>query len=489
MDDARAPDAPASPTSAARDAQGAAERIEIRPSFADRPSAFASRLPAFANRPSTHERLVFRLTLLAGLPGVAISMYLLWRGGYSAKVQWTFGLLIIGCWIIPALVLRERVVRPLQTLSNMLAALREGDYSIRARGADREDALGLAFLESNLLGETLRTQRLGAMEATALLRTVMSEIDVAVFAFDEEDRVRLANRAAERLLAQASERLLGKTAEQVGLVEQLEGATPRTMDITFPGGAGRWEVRRGSFRQDGRPHTLLVLADVSKTLREEELQAWQRIVRVLSHEINNSLAPIKSITGSLLTMMERRPPNPDDDTDDDVRRGLIVIGGRSEALVRFMSAYARLAKLPAPNKVPLDVGTWVRRVAALETRTRVGVIEGPPTSFRADGDQLDQLLINLVRNAVDASIETHGAVRIRWTRQVDLLSVIVEDEGPGLANPTNLFVPFFTTKPQGSGIGLVLSRQIAEAHGGSLSLENRIDRRGCVAILRLPLDS
>lgn len=465
------------------------ERIEIRPSpLEERPSPFASRLPAFAARPSTHERLVFRLTLLAGLPGVTISMFLLWRGGYSAKVQWTFGLIVVGCWVITALILRERVVRPLQTLSNMLAALREGDYSIRARGADREDALGLAFLESNLLGETLRTQRLGAMEATALLRTVMSEIDVAVFAFDEEDRVRLANRAAERLLAQASERLLGKTAEQVGLAEELEGATPRTADITFPGGSGRWEVRRGSFRQDGRPHTLLVLADVSKTLREEELQAWQRIVRVLSHEINNSLAPIKSITGSLLSLLDRKPGAPPHFDDvEDLRRGLNVIGGRSEALVRFMSAYARLAKLPAPNRVSLDVGTWVRRVVALETRMNVAVAGGPPTTFRADGDQLDQLLINLVRNAVDASVETHGAVRIRWTRHHDMLSVIVEDEGPGLANPTNLFVPFFTTKPQGSGIGLVLSRQIAEAHGGSLSLENRIDRRGCLAILRLPV--
>jgi PAS domain S-box-containing protein len=328
------------------------------------------------------------------------------------------------------------------------------------------------------------------MEATALLRTVMSEIDVAVFAFDEEDRVRLANRAAERLLSQSSERLLGKTAEQVGLADELEGTTPRTMDITFPGGSGRWEVRRGSFRQDGRPHTLLVLADVSKTLREEELQAWQRIVRVLSHEINNSLAPIKSITGSLLSMLERRPSSDaQDDTDEDIRRGLNVIGGRSEALVRFMSAYARLAKLPAPNKTPLDVGTWVRRVAALETRMPVTVIEGPPTTFRADGDQLDQLLINLVRNAVDASLETHGSARIRWTRQNDMLSVMVEDEGPGLANPTNLFVPFFTTKPQGSGIGLVLSRQIAEAHGGSLSLENRIDRRGCLAIVRFSVES
>jgi nitrogen fixation/metabolism regulation signal transduction histidine kinase len=250
--------------------------------------------PGQPPREPHHERLIFRLALVAGLPGVAVSMILLWRGDFSPSVRWTLGLVVVGTWLAFAIVLRERVVRPLQTLSNMLAALREGDYSIRARGADRDDALGLAFMESNLLGETLRAQRLGAMEATALLRTVMAEIDVAVFAFDDAERVRLVNRAGERLLAQPSERLLGRTAEQVGLADVLEGASPRTMDVTFAGGSGRWEVRRGSFRQDGRPHMLLVLSDVSRTLREEELQAWQRLVRVLSHEINNSLAPIRS---------------------------------------------------------------------------------------------------------------------------------------------------------------------------------------------------
>jgi PAS domain S-box-containing protein len=432
---------------------------------------------------ASHERRVFLLALLSGLPAVVISLVLLWRGDYSGKVQWTLGLLVVSCWVITTAVLRERVIRPLQTLSNMLAALREGDYSIRARGADRDDALGLAFLESNLLGETLRTQRLGAMEASALLKTVMGEIDVAVFAFDDESRLRLVNRAAERLLAQPAERLLGRTADQVGLDEQLEGSSPRTMDVTFPGGGGRWEVRRGGFRQDGRPHTLLVLADVSRTLREEELQAWQRLVRVLSHEINNSLAPIKSITGSLQSLLDRTPRPPD--VDSDLRRGLNVIGGRSEALVRFMSAYARLARLPAPVMASLDVSTWVRRVAALETRLPVVVQGGPPVTLRADGDQLDQLLINLVRNAVDASLETGGGVRIAWSRHAGTLSLTVEDDGPGLASSANLFVPFFTTKPQGSGIGLVLSRQIAEAHGGSLVLENRAGGRGCVAIVRL----
>jgi PAS domain S-box-containing protein len=433
-----------------------------------------------------HERRILQLALLAGLPGIVVSLVLLWRGDYSAKVEWTLGLFIFGSWLITAFVLRERVVRPLQTLSNMLAALREGDYSIRARGAEREDALGLAYLEANLLGETLRTQRLGAMEATALLRTVMADIDVAVFAFDDDERLRLVNSAGERLLGHVAERLLGRSADQVGLADCLVGESPRTMDVTFPGGAGRWEVRRGSFRQNGRPHNLLVLADVTKALREEELQAWRRLVRVLSHEINNSLAPIKSIAGSLQTLLDR--PTRASDVDDDIRRGLSVIGGRSEALIRFMSAYARLARLPAPQRLPLDVATWVRRVAALETRLPVRVQDGPPTVIRADGDQLDQLLINLLRNAVDASLETGGDVCIRWTRQNGTISIIVEDEGPGLPSSANLFVPFFTTKPQGSGIGLVLSRQIAEAHGGALLLENKKSESGCIATFRLSID-
>jgi two-component system nitrogen regulation sensor histidine kinase NtrY len=432
-----------------------------------------------------HERKVFRLALIGGLPGVLISIALLVRGDYSGKLIWTLGLVILSTWLIVAVLLREHVVRPLQTLSNLLGALREGDYSIRARGADRQDALGLAFLEANVLGETLRTQRLGAMEASTLLRRVMSEIDVAVYAFDENQKLRLVNKAGARVLDQPRERLLGRTAEQLGLVDPLRGETPRAMDMTLPGARGRWEVRRSTFRQDGKPHSLLVLADLSKTLREEELKAWQRLVRVLSHEINNSLAPIKSLAGSLQAVLERQPRPLD--ADDDMKRGLSVIAGRAEALVRFMSSYARLARLPTPRLQPLDVSAWLRRIAALETRLPVRVDSGPELTIRADGDQLDQMLINLVKNAVDASLETQGGVALSWARDNGMLEVRVEDEGPGIAGGANLFVPFFTTKPEGSGIGLVLSRQIAEAHGGTVSVENRANGGGAVAIVRLPV--
>lgn len=435
--------------------------------------------------PTRYETQVTRLAVITGFPGVALSLYLLWSSGSPPRVLWTVGVLLGGTWLIATMMLREQVVRPLQTLSNMLAALREGDYSIRARGAERDDALGLALLESNLLGETLRAQRLGAMEATTLLRTVMAEIDVAIFAFDDGGRLRLVNRAGERLIDLGAERMLGRTAANLGLAGYLEGDSPRTIDTTFGGGSGRWELRRGGFRQDGRPHMLLVIADVSKTLREQELLAWQRIVRVLSHEINNSLAPIKSLSGSMRELIDRRPRPADLETD--LKRALEVIGGRSEALVRFMSAYARLARLPAPNRAPVDVGAWVRRAASLETRMPVAVIPGPEMTILADGDQLDQLLINVLRNAVDASLPTGGGVRLAWGQINGSASIRVVDEGHGLPESGNLFVPFFTTKPEGSGIGLVLSRQIAEAHGGSFALENRVDARGCVATITLPV--
>lgn len=436
-------------------------------------------------RGMSFETRVLMLALFAGLPGTVVALVLLLLEGYSAKVVWTFGLLVVGFWLGFAYALRERVVRPLQTLSNLLAALLEGDYSIRSRGAATNDALGLAMLEVNALGKTLREQRLGALEASALLRKVVEEIDVAVFAFDHDLKLRLVNRAGERLLDMPSERMTGRTAESLGLEHLLEGDDQRIINAAFAGARGRWQLRRSTFRQGGAPHRLLVLSDLSKTLREEELQAWQRLIRVLSHEINNSLAPIKSIAGSLTAALAKSPRPAD--TDDDLQRGLSIIAGRSEALQRFMASYARLARLPPPRLQPVQVREWVQRVAALETRLPVRIEGGSDVTIRADGDQLDQLLINLLRNAVDASLETDGEVTVGWMADNTKLTVWIRDDGHGLADTTNLFVPFFTTKPNGSGIGLALSRQIADAHRGSLTVENRRGRQGAEARLVLPL--
>jgi len=392
---------------------------------------------------------------------------------------------VLGAWCSFAFAARERVVHPLQTVSNLLSALREEDFSVRARGARRDDPLGDVMFEVNALSEMLREQRLGALEATALLRTVMEEINLAVFAFDDAQRLRLVNRAGERLLAQPIERLLGRTAGELGLADCLQGEPTRTLQMTFPGSIGRWGMRRSSFRQGGRPHQLLVLADLSQALREEERQAWQRLLRVLGHELNNSLAPIKSIAGSLGSLLGKEPPPAD--WKEDMQGGLGVITARADALSRFMEAYSRLARLPQPKLGAVEIELLIRRVAGLETRVPLVLAPGPNLMIQADGDQLEQLLINLLRNAADAALETKGGVKIGWAKTGSQLEIRVEDEGPGLSNTANLFVPFFTTKPGGSGIGLALSRQIAEAHGGSLTLENRKQGTGCLARLRLPL--
>jgi nitrogen fixation/metabolism regulation signal transduction histidine kinase len=430
------------------------------------------------------DRRLLLLTVAAGMPGTVVALALLWAGGYSRQTAITVCLAILACWGVAAASLRHRVIFPLQTMANLIEALRESDFSFRARGARRDDPLGEALLEINALADTLRDERLVSIDAGALLRTVMAEIDVAVFAFDDDRRLRLVNRAGERLLGRPAEQLMAKTAEALHLAVCLDGETPQVLNIAFPGGGGRWEARRRAFRQGGLRHHLVVLSDVSVPLRNEEREAWHRLIRVLGHELNNSLAPIKSIAGSLDKLASQDPLAPD--WRDDMRRGLNVIASRTDALGRFTNAYTALARLPRPNVRDVDLRTLVDRVARLETRQPVPVEPGPHLTLRADPDQLEQLLINLLRNAVDAALETGGSVKVGWQLSSHRVSVFVDDEGPGLGNTANLFVPFFTTKPHGTGIGLVVARQIAEAHGGTVTLEPGPAGRGARATVTLP---
>ena len=435
--------------------------------------------------PVRQERRLHLTALAGGAPAVALALVLLARGEGSGGLRAAAGVAVVAAWLIGAGMVRQRVAFWLRTVGNLLAAVREGDFSFRVRGGRRDDAFGEVVIELNQLAQGLRERRLGDVEATALLRKVMAEIDVAVFAFDERRSLRLINRAGEQLLAGARRPLEGTGADELGLAECLDGPASGTPALALPGGSGRFELRRGMFRQEGRPLTLVVLSDVSRALRAEELAAWRRLIRVIGHELNNSLAPIKSIAGSLEKLAARDPLPPD--LAADLRNGLRVIGARAEALNRFMSDYARFAKMPPPSFAAVDVDSWVRRVAALERRLPVAVAGGPTMTIEADADQLDQALINLVRNAADASLTTGGGVRVGWRLAVGALEVWVEDSGPGLPDSPNVFVPFFTTKPGGSGIGLVLCRQVAENHDGTVTLANRSDGSGCRAVLRLPI--
>jgi nitrogen fixation/metabolism regulation signal transduction histidine kinase len=424
---------------------------------------------------------------------------LLWLEPWSLATKGTLVFFELFAWWLFAMALQEHATRPLQTLANVVAALREEDYSFRARNAVPEDALGELSLEVNALADMLSDQRIRAMEAIALLRRVVEEVETPLFTFSPSLVLQLVNSAGERLLQQPSVRLLGRTAAELGLEDCLtvdNGAT-----LALPGSAqARWLVRRSSFRQKGVPHILVVLSDVSRVLREEERNAWQRLVRVLGHELNNSLTPIKSIAGSLNARVSGMKLSPEE--RQDFSRGLEIIETRTASLNRFLQAYRRLAQMPAPVLRKTALAPLVTRVANLETRLAVTIVGGPNVELTVDSDQLEQMLINLIRNAVEAAMDpawaapvpdgappTHHSepeVMLSW-RTTDRETVItIEDNGPGLLSPDNLFTPFYTTKVSGTGVGLVLSRQIAEAHSGLVELSNHPSQRGCVATIVLP---
>ena len=429
-------------------------------------------------------RRAWLYSLLLALPALIFVAILVDQRHISAAPALLLVLCLMVYIAMVTTALVEGLVRPLQTLSNVVSSMREGDYSFRARGAGARDALGELATEINALADLLQKQRVRSLEATALLARILEVMHAPLFAFDRDDVLQLVNDAGVQLLGVPHARCFGRTAHSLGLDYLL--IAPDQSIHSFGSKPTRWLLRKAAFRQDGAPHTLLLLADVSQPLQEEEQAAWKRLIRVLGHELSNSLAPIKSIAGSLLARVDHMEG--DEDTLRDFRRGLGVVESRADSLHRFVQSYRLLAQLPPPQLKTVLLAPLMERVALLEQRVPVQLEAGPGTTLHADPDQLEQMFINLLANAVDASL-ANGAqpVRISWRLAEDGVIVDIEDRGLGIANTENLFVPFYTTKPKGSGVGLALAQQIARAHGGEIRLLNREDGEGARATVRLPV--
>ncbi|HEX5459749.1 MAG TPA: ATP-binding protein [Steroidobacteraceae bacterium] len=392
----------------------------------------------------------------------------------AARWLWLgVALLWLTAWMVAAA--RDRA-RHLRLIASLLQGLREGDYAARVRAG--AGPLGEVWREFNALAAKLGGEERRGLETDGLLSQLLGGLELAVLIVDERDRIVDLNPAAEELLGKSAAELVGRGAADLSLSDWLGCSAPLIDRRAFPSGEGPWEVRRVVFRRHGRPHRLLVVTDVSRALREEERRAWRRLIRVLGHEINNSLGSIQSTAGLL---KERAAA-----ADRMAKDGLELIEERSRALGGFIRRYAELARLPPPNPESVEIAALIRRVVLLEPRIAVEIGSDSSETVRVDRSQLEQVLINLVRNAADAALETGGGARVRWRRSTRDVVIEVEDDGPGIAHTENLFVPFFTTKEGGSGVGLVLARQIIEAHGGSLQLGNREGSRGAIAILRVP---
>lgn len=429
------------------------------------------------------ELRLFLLVLSAAIP-VALLLVWFWIGStWPVAVKATIVVMFLAWIVLVADTVRRELLGHIRTLSNLVESTRAQDYSMKAARARDPGELAELYQQINSLTDSLRIGRQSEQELLSILEKVVSQINVAIIVFDAHDAIRLVNPLAGVLLKASPDDLIGVRSSDTALALLPISTEPTLVDFRFPGAEGRWQVRQHYYRHQGQASRILFIADLKQVLSDEEIAAWQRLIRVISHEVNNSLTPITSLCQTLTGILARS----DSPDDADVRMGLSVIAERAKGLQDFISVYARLARLPEPNRILFPAAALAGKLQRIFANQPLAIIPFPDVSVFGDPVHLEQALINLIKNGLEANPDGAPAVSLSCALRDGQCEFQVADHGAGVGNPDNLFVPFYTTKAEGAGIGLILCRQIAAKHHGQVSLENRPDGPGAVARLTLPL--
>jgi nitrogen fixation/metabolism regulation signal transduction histidine kinase len=425
--------------------------------------------------------LVAFVTVSAALAIVGLMIYAGISRYLTALAALLLALLVSYCLAT----IRARVSFQFMTISVLLDGLEIGDYSLRGRRHRGDDSIDGVVVQINRLADELTRQRASAKESRLLLEKVIRQIGVAILAFDDRDEVVLANPAAVALYDFSSEEILKSNVAALGAEAMLAADNESVVELEFPNRSGRFHIRLDEFREQARVHRLVFLTDVRVLLRSEERRAWQDLIRVISHEINNSLAPISSISKTLQESAIDAEVAASGRSG--LANGLKLIEERSAALKSFIQRFGQLSKLPEPEKEPVSIRQLVESVTPLFNEREILRQSDAEIILQADPVQMKQVLINIFKNADEAMPDSAGVITIEWSMRNQRLLIKITDEGSGIGNPDNLFVPLYTTKEHGSGLGLVLCRQVVEAHDGNLTISNRADARGCEVMIELPV--
>ena len=433
------------------------------------------------------EQQLVRLALCTSVP---LLLILLWTMVYGGISIWLILLTLLvsgGLISYTAYLIHRKLTYQFRSVSNLVSTMAHGDYSLRARRANGSGAVNELTLAVNTLAERLSHQRWESIESQLLLQTIIEHIDVAILALNESGELRLLNPAARTLLNTENNDATSSLQGQLSFLQTFTSGEHQVVELSFGHQQGRFNIHVEEFREAGKQHKLLFITDVRRLLRREENKAWQSLVRVISHEINNSLSPIASLSQTLMRLIQKQPEHIAG--REDLLAGLNIISERATGLGQFIDSYKQLAKLPEPQKQPTSIFSMINKVCALLKETTIEIETADDVIIDIDPLQMEQVMINLLKNAVEAMAHTNprGRIYIAWTVKEAMFQLTLCDEGCGISNLDNMFVPFYSTKKHGTGIGLVLCRQIIEAHDGRITITNQTNAPGCCVRIELPL--